>query len=112
MGDGSSISSKAKTESVTEAIKEKDHTSVERKEEEQLRKSVLLARYARQRGICHLISDGKTCDNLVSALEKKDGIDDQTLSRATQKGSNSQGLQHQTGDTPLSKHEVIINDKR
>ena len=111
MGRDFSISSKAKTESDAEAIKEKDHMSDIREEQEQLRQSVLLARYDIQRGVCHLVSDSKTCDNLVSALEEKGGIDDRTLSRATQKGSNSQDSQQQSGDTALSQHAVIINDK-
>ena len=111
MGSGFSISSKAKTESDAEAIKEKYHMSDIREEQEQLKQSVSLARYDIQRGLCHLVSENKTCDNLVSALEEKGRIDDQTLSRATQKGSNSQESQQQRGDTALSQHTVIINDK-
>ena len=68
MGSGFSISSEAKTESDGEAIKEKDHMSDIREEQEQLRQSVSLARYDIQRGLCHLVSENKTCDNLVFAL--------------------------------------------
>ena len=98
------------TESDAEAIKEKDHMSDIREEQQQLRHSVSFARYDIQRGLCDLVSENKTCDNLVSALEEQGGIDDQTP-RATQKESNSQELQQQRGDTALSQHAVIINDK-
>ena len=86
MGRGPGIPSQAKTKSDAEAIKENKNISFKREEEEeQHRQSVLFARYVVQSGVCQLISDGKTCEDLVSTLQENAGIDDRTLSRATQK---------------------------
>ena len=74
--------SQAKTKSDAEAIKENKNISFKREEEEeQHRQSVLFARYVVQSGVCQLISDGKTCEDLVSTLQENAGIDDRTLSR-------------------------------
>ena len=108
---GPGIPSMTKTESDAEAIEEKKNISVKgEEEEEQYRQSVLLSRYTIQRGVCHLVSNRKTCEDLVSSLQENAGINDRTLSRATQKGSYSQDSQEQRGDNPLTKQAVILND--